>query len=132
MIFSKKGFTYIEMLITVVLMSVCFIPIMTLFRTAVTGAASTQELVVALNLAREEMEKIKNLNYTEERLRQIGNITYPPSEEKPLKLSGMNWRVVRRIRRNSDPLELTIVVYKVDRGKEETIAELVTLIEDLS
>ena len=129
---KEKGFTYIEMLITVVLMSICFVPIMTLFRTAVIGAASTQELVVGLNLARQEMEKVRNLNYTEERLREIGEVTYPAPGEEPLRLSGMDWRITRKIKKDSDPLELSVIVYKIDRGKEETIAELVTLLEDFS
>ena len=127
---SLTGFSYIEMLITVVIISVCFFPLLRLFSTSIVSAVGASDLATAVNLAREEMEKIKNLNFTEMQLINMGNTFYPPLDEPPLTLNGQTWRVERVIVAGTDPLEVHVCVFKSDNMKKP-LARLVTLIEDL-
>ena len=61
---KKKGFTYIELLITLAIFAVLFVPIMQLFTHVISSSAESQDLITAVNLAKWGMEKTKNLNLT--------------------------------------------------------------------
>ncbi|MFH1655638.1 MAG: hypothetical protein ABH954_03400 [Candidatus Omnitrophota bacterium] len=127
---TSQAFTYIEMLITVVIISVCFLPLMRLFSTSVIAAAGAGDLATAVNLGREGIEKIKNLNFTEAQLLVAGSSFYPPEGEPALTLNQQEWRIEQIIVSGSDPLEVRVKVFKADDMKKP-IATLVTLIEDL-
>lgn len=115
------AFTYIELLITLTIIAVLFVPIMQLFSTALSASSTSQDLITATCLARWEMERIKNLNVTKEELSAIGNTVYPPIEEKPLDLNNMLWRIKREIIKQAsenDPIEIRVHVFPVRVKKE--------------
>ena len=127
---GEHGVTYIEILITVVIILVCFIPLSKLFTTSIMAVSMTSDLSTAVNLGREEMEKIKNLNLTEAQLAARGSRFYPSIEEPPLTLNNQDWRIKRVIIQDSDPLEARVYVFNAG-NMEKPVALLVTLMEDL-
>lgn len=124
------AFTYIEMMITVVIVAVCFVPLMNMFSSSIQEASYTGDKLTALNLAREEMEKVKNLNFTETQLLALGNTVIPPKTEPPLARNNAGWRITREFKEGSDPLEVKISVYRESKTPQKMV-ELITLIEDL-
>lgn len=127
---GEHGVTYIEILITVVIILVCFVPLSKLFTTSIMAVSMTSDLSTAVNLGREEMEKIKNLNLTETQLADRGSRFYPSIEEPPLTLNSQDWRIKRVIIQDSDPLEVRVYVFNAG-NMEKPVALLVTLMEDL-
>lgn len=145
---SLTGFTYIELLITLTIIAVLFVPIMQLFSYSLHASTTSQDLITATSLARWEMERIKNLNVTKERLSEIGDLMYPPIDEEPMELNEMLWRIKREIIKETDPLEVRVHVYPVREKKgvgekgeiseeltydvqEKPLVTLVTLFEDM-
>lgn len=145
---SLRAFTYIELLITLTVIAVLFVPIMQLFSHSLIASSTSQDLITATGLARWEMERIKNLNVTKEKLIEIGDSLYPPVDEEPMKLNEMLWRIKREIIEGSDPLEVRVHVYSLRKkgavGEEEEASDeleyladekplmtLVTLFEDM-
>ena len=126
---SKRSFTYIEVLITLAIMAVLFIPMMRLFSHGLYSAAISGEMITAVNLARWEMEQVRNLNFTKEQLRKQGDIWIPPVSEEPLEINNAKWRVLRRIKPDSDPLEVNVEVFLAGE-LNKPVASLVTLFED--
>jgi len=110
-------------------MAVLFIPMMRLFSHGLYSATISGETITAVNLARWEMERIRNLNVTKEQLKQEGDIWHPPLEEQPLEINGAKWRILRRLRPESDPLEIDVEVYRAD-DLNKPVASLTTLFED--
>jgi len=102
---------------------------MQLFSHSLYSTGASQELITATNLAKWEMERIKNLNVTEEQLKQLGNSIYPGSGKEPLEMNGLKWRIERIVVEESDPLEVRVRVYH-DGRPENSVVTLVTLIED--
>ena len=123
-----SGFTYIELLITLAIIAVLFVPIMRLFSSSIFYSSILQDTATATNLAEWQMERLKNLNITKDQLRQVEDSTYPPLEEEPLNMNEMKWRIKRVIIEEKDPVEVRISVYK--EGEDEPVITLVTLIED--
>jgi type II secretory pathway pseudopilin PulG len=127
---SSYAFTYIEVLITLAIMAVLFIPMMQLFSHSIYSTTVSGDMITAVNLARGEMEKVRNLNLTKAQLRNIGDVWTPALEEPPLEVNNKTkWRVLRRIKPGSDPLEVWVEVYRADDLKKPAVS-LVTLIED--
>lgn len=131
---KSSGFSFIEILIALAVIAIAFLPLMRMYSTALEQAKEAEELSVAQNLAREEMEKIKNLNFTEAQLESLGNIWYPSLESPPLTIGNGKWRTFRKIISGTSPLEVRIMVYnEMSRGSgaKNPAVELVTLIGDL-
>lgn len=126
---NKQAFTYIEILITLAIIAVLFIPMMRLFSYGLYSVTISGDLITATNLARLEMEKVKNLNFTKAQLKTLGDQWDPKLEDPPLEINQAKWRVWTHIAKESDPVEVSIRVYLAD-NTEKPIASLVTLVED--
>ena len=128
--YRQKGFTFVEILITLALVAILFVPVMQLFSHAIYATADSLDLITATNLAKSEMERTLNLNLTKAQLRELGDQTFPPLKDPPLELNHTLWRVRREFIEGADPLEVRIHVYR-DKTPEKDVAMLVTLIEDM-
>ena len=64
----KRGFTYIELLIALAILGVLFVPVMHLFSYSVHSSGESRDLITATNLARWQMERLKNLGLKKEEL----------------------------------------------------------------
>ncbi len=126
---SKRGFTYIEVLIALAIMAVLFIPMMQLFSHGLYSATISGEMITAVNLARWEMERVRNLNATKEQLKKEGDIWTPLLDEEPLETNDAKWRILRRLKPDSDPLEVNVEVFLAD-DLNKPVVSLATLFED--
>lgn len=126
---SRKGFTYIEILISLAVIAALFIPMTQLFSHAIYSVSVSGEGISAVNLCRWEMEKVKNLSVTKSGLKKIGDVWTPALDEPPLEMNQSKWRILRHINPDSDPLEVLVEVYRSD-NLNKAIASAVTLIED--
>lgn len=59
----KKGFTLIELIMTIVLVGVIFIPLSLLMMEQIQGTFQSEARVTALNLARLEVSRVNNTDY---------------------------------------------------------------------
>ena len=118
------GFTYIEMLVTLAIIAICFVPLTRMFSRNVEETVYLGNLVTAMGLARQEMEKIKNLALTEKQIETIGDIHYPATI-----VNDTSWYVERDIKSGTDPLEIRVKVYP-EKEFDKPMVELVTLFED--
>ncbi len=135
-VFECRGFTFIEILITLAIIAICFLPLMRMYSVGVDQAYATTEMTVARYLAQEGMEKLKNLGFTESQIERMGEVWDPPFEQPPLSLNGKRWRVLRSIAKGTDPLQVRIRVYQItgsanERPTHKPLVELITLIEDI-
>ncbi len=133
---EKKGFTFIEVLITLSLIAICFLPLMRMFSVALEQTGVIDDLTTARYLAQEGMEKIKNLNFTKAQLKSLGDVWEPPLDEPPQDINDKKWRVLRKLVKGTDPLEIHIQVFKEDElvimdSMPPPVVEFVTLLEDL-
>lgn len=124
-----RAFTYIEILITLAVMAVLFIPMMRLFTHGLFSASVSGEMITAVNLSRWEMERLKNLNLTKEQLRKEGDAWIPELQEPPLEMNGVKWRIQRRINPGADPVAVSVRVYLAD-NLNKPVATLDTLFGD--
>lgn len=133
---QRKGFTFIEVLVTLSVIAISFLPMLRMFAVSIEQMNYTDDGITARYLSQEGMEKIKNLNFTENQLQELGDVWDPPLQEAAYIINGHPWRILRKIKHNSTPLEIHIQVYKEygprSVGTEQTpIVELVTLYQDL-
>lgn len=129
---KKRGFTFIELLISLSIIAISFLPLMQMFSTGLELGYHNSELDTARYLGKEEMEKLKNLALTEAQIKDLGDIWYPSLDEPALKFNERSWRILRKVDKNSDPLEARILVYQEPLSSNpKPLLELVTLIEDL-
>ncbi len=112
------------MIITIVFISIVFFPLMHIFSLNVSSVTQAGDLLTATNLAREEMEKVKNLGFSEERVMNAGN------GQSTAEVNGIEWLIVRKVKERTDPLEVNVMVFRSGQ-LDKPLAELVTLIEDL-
>lgn len=135
----KYGFTLIEILITLSVMAICFLPLMRMFSASLEQVYASSDLTTARYLAAEGMEKLKNLGFTQAQMEDLGSVWEPAMGRPALELNHKNWRVLRKIMPGTDPLEVRIQVYQeptMDTRRKvfkdgKPVVELVTLIEDL-
>ena len=127
---KQRGFTFIEILMTLTVIALLFVPVMQLFTNSLYSTNMNLDAITAMNLAQSEMERTINLNLTKAQLQQIGTLVTPPEDQKPLELNHSFWRVKREIVPDSDPLEVRILVYR-DGEPDKNMVTLVTLVEDL-
>jgi len=131
-----NGFTFIELLITLAVIAICFLPLMRMFSVSLEQVYVTEDLTTARYLAQEGMEKVKNLGFTEAQFEDLGDRWEPFLDKPPLELNGKYWRSLRKIVKGTDPLEIRIQVYQVSKNQgvkmsEKPIVEVVSLVEDL-
>ncbi len=117
-----EGFTFVEVLLTLVILAVTAVPMMRLYATAVEQCGAVDDLRTALDLAREEVEKVKNLALTEKQLKALGNVVSPP-----LILNKTVWYSVRVIDPDATPVKLTVYVFR-DALVDKPVVSLVTLV----
>lgn len=127
---NERGFTFIEILITLTIIALLFVPVMQLFSNSLYATSANLDRITSMNLAQSEMERTINLNMTKEQLKKMGTQVFPPLEEKPYEINKGLWRVQREVVEDSDPVEVRVKVFK-DQEPEKALITLVTLIEDL-
>jgi prepilin-type N-terminal cleavage/methylation domain-containing protein len=126
---SKKGFTFIEIMISLVVIGVLFIPMIQLFSSAIYSVTVSGEGITAVNLARWEMERLRNFNATKSGLKKIGDLWTPNLDEPPLEINQAKWRTLRHVYPDTDPLEVRVEVYRSDNLKKPVVS-VATLVED--
>ena len=127
---NKDGFTFIEILMTLTVVALLFIPVMSLFSDSLYSTNRNQDMITAMNLAQSEIERTINLNLTKAQLQELGTQIDPPASEDPIKLNGALWRIQREMVAGTDPLEVRVSVYQ-DGHPEKPLVTLVTLVEDM-
>lgn len=129
---TNHGFTFIELLITLSVIAIAFVPLMQMFSTGLEQVSHILELNTSRCLAQEGMERLKNLNFTKAQIKDLGDVWEPAKDLLALELNERKWRVLRRVNKNSNPLEVRILVFQEPISPTaKPILELVTLIEDL-
>ena len=132
---SNRGFTFIELLITLAVISICFLPLMNMFSVSLQQTSFVNDITTARYLAQEGMEKVKNLSFTVDQLRKAGDVWEPVWTDPPLNINGHRWRVLRKVVSSSDPLEIHIQVFQEEdlqknKLRAKPVVDLVTLFED--
>jgi len=119
---QEAGFTFVEVLLTLLILAITTVPLLRLYATAVEQAGVVGEFRVALDLAREEVEKVKNLALTEDQIKAIGNVVSPP-----IVLNRTLWYTVRVVDAEATPLRLSVYVFR-DQLAGRPVVSLVTVL----
>jgi len=106
---NNRGISFIEIMIALIVISVCVIPLMRMYTTAMNETAFIDDYLTAIDLGREEAEKLKNLALSEDQIKKLGSIISPP-----IYLNGKIWRTARTIDPDKEPLEANIYVFEGD------------------
>lgn len=130
MLKNKTGFTYIELLISMVIIGLCLLPIMRMFTTSIEQVYATDEIMTALMVGRINMESLRNLTFTKAQIEELGDVYSPALSDPPLELNKNKWRALREPVKGTDPLEIHIKVFKADM-LDKPVLDFVTLYEDL-
>lgn len=129
---ALTGFTYTEVLIALAVMAALFVPMMQMFSQTLAGSSHTGQAITSLNLAKWQMERLKNLNYNVSQIKELGGAYYPALNEPALELDGRRWRIFTEVEPESMPLKVSVSVF-ADRGiKDKPLITLTTLITDTS
>ncbi len=118
----SRGFTFIELLITLLILAIAVTPLLQLFATAVEALGYADDLSTASELAREEIEKVKNLALTEKQIKLLGNIISPP-----IRLQNQTWYTVRVVDPDLTPLEVQVYVYR-ETLSAAPLVQMVTIV----
>jgi prepilin-type N-terminal cleavage/methylation domain-containing protein len=129
---TRRGFTYTEVLITLAVLAALFVPMMQLFSHTLASSSMTGEAITALNLAKWQMERVKNLDVTTGQFKEAGSTYYPPAGEPPIELNGRRWRIYTDVDAASEPLKVKVSVFLDGRQGDKPTVELVTLLEDMT
>ena len=103
----QAGFTFVEVLITLLVLAIAVTPLLQLYAAATEQVSYTDDLRTALDLAREEVEKVKNLALSEQQIKELGNVVSPP-----IFLNKGVWYTVRLVNPTASPLELQVLIYR--------------------
>lgn len=106
---NKRGVSFVEIMIMLMVLSICIIPMIRMFTTAISETNYIDDMLTAVDLAREEAEKIKNLGLSKDQIKRIGNIL-----SQPVYLNRRIWRTARYINAEKDPMEVFIYVFQGD------------------
>jgi len=109
-------------MITLLILSISAVPMMQLYATGVEQTGAADEVRTALDLAREEIEKVKNLALTEEQIKQLGNMVSPP-----IFLNKTIWFAARVVDPEATPLKITVFIFR-DSLNTPPVVSLVTMI----
>ena len=71
--------------------------------------AYIDDMRIALDLAREEVEKVRNLALTDEQIKNMRNVASPP-----IYMNNKIWRTLRVVNQTDSPLEFYVYVYRGD------------------
>jgi len=127
----RGAFTYIELLIALAVMAILLVPVMQLFSHTLTAVSFSQGFIIATNLAKWQMERVKNLNFTTAQFQELGTTIHPSLEEEPLEMGDLKWRIETEFVPGSSPLEVRIKVYYAI-AMDKPVVTLVTLVEDMT
>jgi prepilin-type N-terminal cleavage/methylation domain-containing protein len=119
---KHNGFTFVEILLTLLILSVSAVPMMQLFATAVEQSGTVDEFRDALDLVREEVEKVKNLALTEDQIKSLGNVVSPP-----IFLNRTVWYLVRVVDPDVSPLQVAVYAFR-DSLATRPVVSVVTII----
>ena len=61
---KAKGFTFIELIMIIMIVGIAIIPLIQMFTTSLKGSADTEATSIALELAQDKMEETKQLGFT--------------------------------------------------------------------
>ncbi|MCF7870453.1 MAG: prepilin-type N-terminal cleavage/methylation domain-containing protein [Candidatus Omnitrophica bacterium] len=125
----KKGFTFIELLLSLAILGILFVPMMQLFSHSLYSSSASKKIITADNLAKWYIEKFKNLKLSKKEIKEAGNKIYPAEAEPAFEVNGIRWRIERQVVEETDPLEVRVSVYSQSQPAEPIIT-LFTLIED--
>lgn len=116
----KKGLTLLEMLITIVLLTVGIVAILRMMSIAIFVDTNTENSIVAFYLAQEKMEEIKDAS-------SYSNIdTFAATRAT---LSGDFSDFDRAVTVSGDPKQVNVIVYWSVKGQDQSI-DLVSLFAD--
>jgi prepilin-type N-terminal cleavage/methylation domain-containing protein len=62
---SNKGFTLIEIIVSVSILALIFVPIGSLLLQSISSNKESEEMIAAIALAQEEIEQLKTLSFTD-------------------------------------------------------------------
>ena len=127
---SLTGFTYIEMLVVIALVALCFVPLLQMFVGSMEEVSQYSDLGTAAQLGREMMEPLKNLRFTEAQIERTGSVWFPLESGPPFHMNQKDWRVKQLPIRGTNPLEVHIQVFRAE-DLDHPLIDLVSLIEDL-
>jgi len=115
---AKAGFTLIELIMTIVVVGIVAIPLSLLLSQHIESTFQSEDLTIATNLARFEMEKVNNLAYA-----SIVNATFSNYE-------GYSYDLTRTFAyaQGSDSSAESLKKITVEVSKSGTAAVLVSLI----
>jgi len=133
---SSKSLTFVEILITLAVVAVAFLPLTRMFSMGLEKETVMSDINTARYLAQYGMEKIKNTGFTKAQLRSLGDVWDPPLDEPAYIMNKQEWRILRNVRPSGGPLEVHVLVYsgpiaRSGKRPKEPLVDLVTLIEDL-
>lgn len=122
MLCNKNGISFVELLIVLLILGISITPLMRMFTVSMETSTYVDDMRTAIDLAREEAEKVKNLALSLEQMKALGNVVSPP-----IYLNKNMWRTARVINKDSEPLEVYVYVFK-DDDFENSFITLATIV----
>ena len=121
-VFRSDGFTLLEIILAMVVLVLGVVPVVQAFSQAIIADQSVEGQTIALNLAQEQMEAVKNAS-------SWANIdTYASAKSS---LSGDFADYSREVLVSGNPKQVTVNVYWTFKGVERSVS-LVSLFTNLS